>query len=421
LALEQQVPIPSHLHGKKLCDLVDAEGNWDWSVIKHWLPGDVLNYIAAVTPPSDEFGIDERIMAGTTNNNFSVAAMYMILDGYGREENTLWSKVWKLHVPERVRTFTWMMLHQRLLTNSLKNSMGLCHAMCAFCGDVEETILHVMRDCPRAKDIWNCVIPVRDRASFFMSEFHHWLDLNFRNSWSWNGVGSWSEFWALCCHCLWTWRNKELYQEDFVRPSRPLPIIMKMVQEYNDAVSSTMVVNSSDRVEALIRWEPPKVSFIKLNTDGAHKGNHVAGCGGVIRGSHGEWLGGFAKGVGDCSAFVAELWGVYEGLRQVYKMGFRKVEVEVDSETVVQVIKSGCSKSPKGSSLIKRICQLLAKDWSVDITHIYREANKCADAMANLGCARDFVVEFFVSCPSHVSDLYNLDLLGIPTPRLVCL
>jgi ribonuclease HI len=117
---------------------------------------------------------------------------------------------------------------------------------------------------------------------------------------------------------------------------------------------------------------------------------------------------------------VAELWGVYEGLRQVYKMGFRKVEVEVDSETVVQVIKSGCSKSLKGSSLIKRICQLLAKDWSVDITHIYREANKCADAMANLGCARDFVFEFFVSCPSHVSDLYNLDLLGIPTPRLVC-
>jgi hypothetical protein len=51
--------------------------------------------------------------------------------------------------------------------------------------------------------------------------------------------------------------------------------------------------------------------FVKINTDGAYKADQVAGCGGVIRGMHGEWLGGFAKGVGLCSAFIAELWGVY--------------------------------------------------------------------------------------------------------------
>jgi hypothetical protein len=35
----------------------------------------------------------------------------------------------------------------------------------------------------------------------------------------------------------------------------------------------------------------------------------------VIRGNQGEWLGGFARCVGLCSAFMAELWGVVEGLR----------------------------------------------------------------------------------------------------------
>ncbi|MCI14721.1 hypothetical protein A2U01_0035853, partial [Trifolium medium] len=35
--------------------------------------------------------------------------------------------------------------------------------------------------------------------------------------------------------------------------------------------------------------------------------------GGVIRGDQGEWLGGFARNVGMCNAFIVDLWGVVEG------------------------------------------------------------------------------------------------------------
>jgi hypothetical protein len=34
----------------------------------------------------------------------------------------------------------------------------------------------------------------------------------------------------------------------------------------------------------------------------------------VIRYSNSVWRGGFAKNLGICSAYVAELWGVLEGL-----------------------------------------------------------------------------------------------------------
>jgi hypothetical protein len=54
--------------------------------------------------------------------------------------------------------------------------------MCDFCGDVEETILHVMRDCPRAREIWNCMIESHDRGRFFMSEFNYWMELNIYNA-----------------------------------------------------------------------------------------------------------------------------------------------------------------------------------------------------------------------------------------------
>ncbi|GAU34393.1 hypothetical protein TSUD_217330 [Trifolium subterraneum] len=172
---------------------------------------------------------------------------------------------------------------------------------------------------------------------------------------------------------------------------------------------------------AMIGWKPPQNMFVKLDTNEAYKKNSVAGCGGFIRGSQGEWLGGFAKCVGLCSAFVAELWGVYEGLQHVYSMGFKKVELHIDSETVVHVLKKGNSTSSLGCSLLKQIWQLLEMDWLVEINHTYREANMCADALTNIGCSFDFNIVFYDSVPSQLRDIYQFDLLGNTTPRLILL
>ncbi|MCI43339.1 RNA-directed DNA polymerase (Reverse transcriptase), partial [Trifolium medium] len=62
----------------------------------------------------------------------------------------------------------------------------------------------------------------------------------------------------------------------------------------------------------MIGWNPPTNGRVKLNTGGACKEGITAGCGGVVRDSNGRWCGGFAKYVGNCSPFVAEIWGVLE-------------------------------------------------------------------------------------------------------------
>ncbi|MCI36758.1 ribonuclease H protein, partial [Trifolium medium] len=131
-----------------------------------------------------------------------------------------------------------------------------------------------------------------------------------------------------------------------------------------NAVTNSNIVAARNHGVALIHWSPPKPQFVKLNTDGAYKDKHVAGCGGVICGNQGEWLGGYAKCVGLCSAFVAELWGVVEGLRYAYRLGFKKIELNVDSEVVVRVLKNGTSNSAMGSSLLKHIKNMLDMDWT---------------------------------------------------------
>ncbi|MCI23311.1 ribonuclease H protein, partial [Trifolium medium] len=61
----------------------------------------------------------------------------------------------------------------------------------------------------------------------------------------------------------------------------------------------------------------------------------VAGCGGIIRDSDGHWIGSFAKSLGTCSAYVAELWGIFEGLKYARRLGYDAVELNVDSTVVV--------------------------------------------------------------------------------------
>ncbi|GAU47307.1 hypothetical protein TSUD_283760 [Trifolium subterraneum] len=211
---------------------------------------------------------------------------------------------------------------------------------------------------------------------------------------------AWCDYWATACHCLWTWRNKETHDADFSRPTHPVQQVYRRVDDYYQAIITNRIMRNTTSMLTYISWKPPSGNFVKLNTDGASKDLSRAGCGGIIRGSQGEWLGGFAKGLGSCSAVIAELWGVAEGLSYAKRLGFTAVELNVDSIVVAQAVKSGNSNSPVGLPLVKHIRRVLNSDWEIKVEHAYRESNKCADAMANVGCQLDREIIFYDSCPT---------------------
>jgi hypothetical protein len=311
LCLEQQMNIPSHLFGLKVRDLVDDNGSWNWSLFESWMPEEYQQKIAAICPPHHDNGRDVRAGVGGNTSGYSVASMYNNICGfYRKDDSTVWCKIWKIKTPERVRSFMWQPMHNRLITNSLKRKMGLCHAMCVYCGDVEETTLHVLRDCQKAKELWYQLIPGQSRGVFFMRDLHDWCYLNIKNTAQWSWRDDWCETWATTCHCLWSWHNKEMFEEDYNRPQNQVQLILQKIMEYRNATRLSNVLIEQTQTLALIKWHAPKEGFIKINTDGACRSDQLAGCGGVIRGSQGEWIRGFAKNVGRCNAFMAELWGV---------------------------------------------------------------------------------------------------------------
>ena len=66
-----------------------------------------------------------------------------------------WNWVWRLPTTEKCRFLVWLALHNAVPTNSLCHHRGLSATpYCNCCCDQEETILHCLRDCRHAKDVW---------------------------------------------------------------------------------------------------------------------------------------------------------------------------------------------------------------------------------------------------------------------------
>ncbi|PNX62306.1 ribonuclease H, partial [Trifolium pratense] len=105
------------------------------------------------------------------------------------------------------------------------------------------------------------------------------------------------------------------------------------------------------------------------------------------------------------------------GLCVARQRGLMNVELQIDSLAVVKNLEGKSIGSNGGRSLIRRI-QCLLQGWNVRVRHIYREANKVADALASIGCQSVGCIMFDI--PSiGIDQLCLADRLGVTTPELL--
>jgi hypothetical protein len=76
---EQVAHIPSSLQNMKVCELFDDVGNWNWSILKGWLPDELMKKIAAIIPRSSVNGKDIQVVSGAGTDKYAVAEMYKLL------------------------------------------------------------------------------------------------------------------------------------------------------------------------------------------------------------------------------------------------------------------------------------------------------------------------------------------------------
>ncbi|KAL4386031.1 hypothetical protein GQ457_09G026140 [Hibiscus cannabinus] len=132
--------------------MVDDNEGWDWIRLKQWLSQDAVAKIAAIKPPRSDAGADTPGWRWGKSRTFTVRSAYQAIHTPSTATNeSHWSKIWRLPVPQRIRVFMWLVFRQRLLTNAERFRRHLTLSdSCPLCHSAPETIDHMLRTCPRA-------------------------------------------------------------------------------------------------------------------------------------------------------------------------------------------------------------------------------------------------------------------------------
>ncbi|KAL4361411.1 hypothetical protein GQ457_04G027310 [Hibiscus cannabinus] len=138
-----------------VCDMVDNCGNWDWARLSPLLPQAVLDKVSAIQPPSAALGQDLPGWRWEHNHCFFTRSAYSALDiDVYSTRNFNWRLVWFIQLPQRIRVFLWLAVHDRLLTNVERKRCHLVYSdVCNLCHGRSETLLHVLRDCSMAQSV----------------------------------------------------------------------------------------------------------------------------------------------------------------------------------------------------------------------------------------------------------------------------
>ncbi|CAN0825634.1 Putative ribonuclease H protein At1g65750 [Linum grandiflorum] len=168
----------------------------------------------------------------------------------------------------------------------------------------------------------------------------------------------------------------------------------------------------------MVGWTARHDVEVIINTDGSvlQPSGKAAG-GGLIRDTLGICRAAFAANFGVCSITRAELRAALHGLRLAWDMGFRSVNLQVDSAVVVSYLQSTSVGDLRHQSCIEDIKQLLARNWRVVVSHTYREGNRVADLLAHHGHSLSFGMHLITSYSVEVIDCIKADMIGVSFPR----
>lgn len=164
-----------------------------------------------------------------------------------------------------------------------------------------------------------------------------------------------------------------------------------------------------------ISWSLPPPGFHKLNFDGSKLKDGKASCGFVVRDNRGEVILAGAKALrSSLSIIQAEAWGLRKGVRAALGKGVSQVIIEGDNMAVIDSIKKLWRIPWEIENIITDVARDLNQFSFVQVTHIFREANRAADFMASKGHFHSSLVLSYSPFDVDFLLIIHKDVLGWP-------
>lgn len=79
-----------------------------------------------------------------------------------------WDMIWKWPGTQRNRTFMWLCVRDKILTNTQRKKRNLTSgALCPICRAKDKSVLHAIRDCSVRVDLWKIIVNPAYWQEFF--------------------------------------------------------------------------------------------------------------------------------------------------------------------------------------------------------------------------------------------------------------
>ncbi|CAN1792527.1 Putative ribonuclease H protein At1g65750 [Linum perenne] len=399
----------------RVADFVIGDEGWDLEKLNKLLPSDIVEQVVGRSPPRDDLGPDIWVWGYNHDGRFTVKSAYNMITAQNAPRTGInWDKVWKWEGPYRIKSFLWLAVHGRLLTNSERVRRHLAtSAACPRCGAASESVAHALRDCPLAADSWNHTgFDGSDRvwrgpvADWVMNGLLSAKGLLF-------GVTAWM---------IWKNRNEVIFSNS---SASGLQTAQRSINWANTITEAFQHENRCFGPQGLkrwenIAWEPGPADWVTINTDGSCLASiRKASAGGIIRRADGRGLVAFTMNLGACTVTRAEIRGAIGGLELAWDYGFRRVELQLDSKVVVSMLLSSEEPEHQQAAEVLHFRNLCKRSWEVRIRHIFREANKAADFLANHRYNFPFGIHLFPLSDCNLGHILRYDCLNISEPRLI--
>eukprot|EP00253_Pinus_taeda_P012787 PITA_12787 len=357
------------------------------------------------------------------NGEFSLKEARSIIEREEQPDTVPWAdKVWDNFQWPKIRTFLWLLMQRRTLTweNLLRKGFQ-GPSRCPMCLQEEETMNHIFNSCEWASQLWLWMEAILEDTDQNRDSIQDSIT-NWRKNFSRvNRVDSiWKCTLGFITWTIWKERNRRIFTEENrniecakdsilinirqlvqakgkVDPNdKPTGKDLCILKKFQlEAISSyPSRENRAHTSSQLHSWQLPPEACLKLNFDGASRGNPgIAGIGGAIRNHKGDIIHIFCRSLGECTNNEAEFAAMEQGLKILRSFRQGNFIVEGDSSLAISAAKrlqagTRASKVTKHWRLAKAtesIAELIANLRGIVFQSIRRKANGLADFLANHG------------------------------------
>jgi ribonuclease HI/exonuclease III len=404
-----------------VADLISGEPpEWNKGLIRSIFLDDEADLICDL-PLSRYHQPDRLIWQATSSGEFTVRSAYHFeverLDqkkgecSNSRQFMNLWKILWGLQVPNSTKVFLWRACNDILPTKEKLKKRGVIEDdLCCFCGVAQETIAHIIWECPSSQDVWGkCGRRIQKRNNEAV-DFRRMVE-DMSEELSKDELG----LFAVTAKGIWKRRNSCIHGGVFVHPNSIVITAQDLCFQFQKANVRPENQKADAAEEEGRKWSNPPNGIFKVNWDAALLKDHSGiGIGAIIRDEFGSVIAALSRTVNArMDPVTAEATAALHAVELCRDVGVQDLILEGDSLTVVKAIASRGQINHYFGQIIEDIRMVLRSRRSWSVRHAKREANEAAHGLAKEAtrCLSDKI--WLEDTPSCISHIVNLELSAL--------